>query len=227
MFSIKGQISPCLWFLPITEWRSCVTHKRDNLKESLRWGQILWYSHVLWWLAFQNGYWQKNKMVPLNHTRFLHQNHSNFLANYATKIEKQSWLTLSGDSKSVNSNKSSTAQEDVKLGTCWEGTFTGTSCAFGLDGSTWPFSLSLVQLEPKATRIPVARKRWWFPERLPATWIGSSQSLQKSALSSTQNMKAALSYSYITYITKLIKLSMFNTGFNSYTVLQQRILYYQ
>jgi len=57
-------------------------------------------------------------MVPLNHTRFLHQNHSNFLANYATKIEKQSWLTLSGDSKSVNSNKSSTAQEDVKLGTC-------------------------------------------------------------------------------------------------------------
>jgi len=26
-----------------------------------------------------------------------------------------------------------------------------------------------VQLEAKATRIPVARKRWWFPERLPAT----------------------------------------------------------
>ena len=33
-------------------------------------------------MLFQNGYWrQQNKMVPLNHTRFLHQNHSNFLAN--------------------------------------------------------------------------------------------------------------------------------------------------
>jgi len=46
---------------------------------------------------------------------------------------------------------------------------TGTCCVSGLDGSTWLFSLSLAQLEPKATRIPVARKRWWFPERLPAT----------------------------------------------------------
>lgn len=128
---------------------------------------------------------------------------------------KQNCLTLSGDSKSVNSNKSSTAQEDVKLGTCWEGIFAGTSCAFGLDGSTWPFSLPLVQLEPKATLIPVARKRWWFAERLLAKWIGSSQSLQKSALSSTQNMKAGLSYSYITYKRRLI--SMFNTDFNSYS----------
>lgn len=133
---------------------------------------------------------------------------------------------MSGESKPVNSKKSSTAQGDAKLGTCWGGeTLTGTCCVSGLDGSTWLFSLSLVQLEAKATRIPVARKRWWFPERLPATWIGSSQSLQNSALSSTQNMKAGLSYSYmmkdkvskIIYVQQILqpsnKLIQFETQF--------------
>lgn len=108
--------------------------------------------------------------------------------------ERKLPLTFSGDSKPVNSKKSSTAQEDVKLGNCWEGTLVGTCCAFLLGGSKWLFSLSLVQLELEATLIPVARKRWWFAERLPAEWIGSSQSWQKSALSSTQNMNAGLSY---------------------------------
>lgn len=110
---------------------------------------------------------------------------------------KWSFLTLSEESKSVNSNKSSTAQEEAKLGTCCAGTSKGTCFVSWLDGSIWLLSFPWVQLEPKATRIPVARKRWWFAERLPATWIGSSQSLQNSALSSTQNMKAGLSYSYI------------------------------
>lgn len=107
------------------------------------------------------------------------------------------WLTLSCDSKSENSNKSSTSQEGVKLGTCWEGASRETCGAvLLLGGSKWVLSLSSVHLESElmATRIPVARKRWWFAETLPAEWTGSSQSSQNSALSSTQNMKAVLSW---------------------------------
>uniref|UniRef100_A0A0D9VI27 Uncharacterized protein n=1 Tax=Leersia perrieri TaxID=77586 RepID=A0A0D9VI27_9ORYZ len=49
------------------------------------------------------------------------------------------------------------------------------------------------ETEPNPTRMPVARYRWWFPESVPGTWIGSSQSRQNSALSSTQKMNAAFS----------------------------------
>uniref|UniRef100_A0A0D9VI26 Uncharacterized protein n=1 Tax=Leersia perrieri TaxID=77586 RepID=A0A0D9VI26_9ORYZ len=38
------------------------------------------------------------------------------------------------------------------------------------------------ETEPNPTRMPVARYRWWFPESVPGTWIGSSQSRQNSAL---------------------------------------------
>lgn len=100
------------------------------------------------------------------------------------------------DPKSESCNKSSTAQEgEVKLEACCKVVFTETTrCAFWLGGSKqFLFSESLLHLELKATWIPVASKRWWLADRLPAEWIGSSQSWQNRALSSTQNMKAAFS----------------------------------
>uniref|UniRef100_A0A0E0CN35 Uncharacterized protein n=1 Tax=Oryza meridionalis TaxID=40149 RepID=A0A0E0CN35_9ORYZ len=46
------------------------------------------------------------------------------------------------------------------------------------------------EAEAKPTRMP----RWWLPESVPGTWMGSSQSRQKSARSSTQKMNAAFSW---------------------------------
>ena len=104
-------------------------------------------------------------------------------------------LTLSEDSKSENCNKSSTAhEEDVKLGACCGGIFMVICCEFWLGGGSEELlSVSLAHFELKATRIPVAKNLWWLAARLPAEWIGSSQSRQKRALSSTQKMKAAFS----------------------------------
>lgn len=100
---------------------------------------------------------------------------------------------MSEDSGSEKCRNSSRAHWDEKLEACCVGVFKETCCLFSLGGSKLLFSFSLLQPELKATRIPVARNRWWFAERLPAEWIGSSQSWQKRALSSTQKMKAALS----------------------------------
>lgn len=106
---------------------------------------------------------------------------------------KKIFLTLSEDSRSEKCSMSSTAQEDVKLEASGVVIFMGICCLSWLGGSKQLFAVSLLQLEFRATRIPVARYRWWFAERLPAEWMGSSQSWQNMALSSTQKMKAALS----------------------------------
>ena len=103
------------------------------------------------------------------------------------------FLTLSEDSISENCNRSSTAHEDAKFDCCCAGIFIEVWGALLWGGSNPFFSVFLLQLELKATRIPVARNLWWFAERLPAEWIGSSQSRQKRALSSTQKMKAVFS----------------------------------
>lgn len=102
-------------------------------------------------------------------------------------------LTLSEDSKSDNCSKSSTPQGDEKPEACEVGIFVETCCELWMGGSKLLVSASLVQVEVNATRIPVARNLWWLAERLLAKWIESSQSWQKRALSSTQNIKAALS----------------------------------
>lgn len=110
------------------------------------------------------------------------------------------FITFPEDSKSENCKKSSTAQGDEMFEDCCVGIFTEVCDACWFGGSDIFLSASLEQLELKATRIPVAKNLWWLAERLPGEWIGSSQSLQKSALSSTQKMKAAFSWtSYKTH----------------------------
>lgn len=88
-------------------------------------------------------------------------------------------VTLSEESKSEKCSKSSNSHVgELILEDCCAGVFVAICCAFllGGGGSSCVFSTSSGPLDFRATWIPVAKNLWWFAARLPAEWIGSSQS---------------------------------------------------